>query len=173
MLYIRWRLAWVKLIANVETSHLSPSHFHLLMWYTLLLWWKIPLGLLGVKLLVLAAKFAEQVVNRECFHLVVKPEKYLQHFSQFMKGTITFLLALINLRTCYTSFFLLWICLGKNISFSEFVLENCSSSFPNVYERNLQYSPCKLKKLLSSTAQIEAVLFIFLKAVMTVKARAA
>jgi len=55
------------------------------------------LGLLGVKLLVLAAKFAEQVGNRECFHLVVKPEKYLQNFSQFMKGTITFLLALLKM----------------------------------------------------------------------------
>lgn len=85
------------------------------MWCTLLLWWKIPLGLLGVKLLVLAAKFAEQVVNRECFHLVVKPENYLQHFSQFMKGTISFLLALFNLGTSYTSFFPLWIRLGKKI----------------------------------------------------------
>lgn len=55
------------------------------------------MGLLGVKVLVLTARFAEQVGNRECFHLVVKPEKYLQHFSQFMKGTITFLLALLKM----------------------------------------------------------------------------
>lgn len=87
------------------------------------------MGLLGVKLLVLAAKFAELVVNRECFHLVVKPEKYLQHFSQFMKETITLLLALFNLGASYTSFFLLWICLEKHISFSEFVLETAVLRF--------------------------------------------
>lgn len=81
---------------------------------------KIPLGLLGVKLLVLAAKTAELVVSREHFHLAVKPEKYQQHFSQFRKGTITFLLALFNLGTRYTRFFFSFVTFFNSISLDYF-----------------------------------------------------
>jgi len=63
--------------------------------------------------------------------------------------------------------------LEKNISPSDFVLESCSSSIPNLHKRNLQHSPGKLKKLLRSVAQTEAAGFIVLKAATAVKARAA